>query len=179
MTVVIKEHIIKSPTSLLLYRLNHILCLLMEILYGTVLSCFSHVWLFATPWTIACQAPLSMGFSQGEYWRELPRLPPGDLPHPRNKPSSPALQAGSLPLSHRRNPWNVDLSMTQITYKYKSPTRNIFQEQPPYTLTLAATLPPHDFCCACIFLARIHSLSEDLTPPFLNGTQNHLKQKTK
>ena len=117
-------------------------------------SRFSCVWLFATPWTIACQAPLSMGFSQWEYWSELPRLPPGDLPDPRNKPASPALQAGSLPLSHWRSPWNVDLSMTHITYKYKSPTRNIFQEHPPtHTLTLAATLPPHDFCCACIYLA--------------------------
>ena len=40
----------------------------------------SHVWLFATPWTIARQAPLSMGFSRQEYRSELPCAPPGDIP---------------------------------------------------------------------------------------------------
>ena len=46
---------------------------------------------FATPWTIACQAPLSMGFSRQEYWRELPFPLPGDLPHPGIEPVSSAL----------------------------------------------------------------------------------------
>ena len=41
---------------------------------------FSCVWLFGTPWTVARQAPLSMGFSRQEYWRGLPPPPPGDLP---------------------------------------------------------------------------------------------------
>ena len=41
---------------------------------------FSRVCLFATPWTVACQAPLSMGFSQQEYWSELPFPPPDSLP---------------------------------------------------------------------------------------------------
>ena len=45
--------------------------------YGCVLSC---VWLFATPWTVAHQAPLSMGFSRQEYWSGFPFPPPGDLP---------------------------------------------------------------------------------------------------
>ena len=44
-------------------------------------SC-SHVQLFATPWTVAYQAPLSMEFSRQEYWRGLPFLSPGDLPDP-------------------------------------------------------------------------------------------------
>ena len=57
----------------------------------TVQSRFSHVQLFATPWTVACQAPLSMGFSRQEYWSELPFPPPGDLPDPEIKPVSPAL----------------------------------------------------------------------------------------
>ena len=43
---------------------------------------FSHVGLFATPWTVAHQAPLSMGFSRQEYWSGLPCPPPGDLPNP-------------------------------------------------------------------------------------------------
>ena len=45
-------------------------------------SCFSHVQLFATLWTVACQAPLSMGFSRQEYWSGLPSPTPGDLPNP-------------------------------------------------------------------------------------------------
>ena len=45
-----------------------------------VLSC-SHVRLFATPWTIARQAPLSMGFPRQEYWSRLPFPTPGDLPN--------------------------------------------------------------------------------------------------
>ena len=49
------------------------------------------VWLFATPWTIACQASLSMGFSRKEYWSGLPFLPLGDLPVPGIEPASPAL----------------------------------------------------------------------------------------
>ena len=47
-----------------------------------VLSRFSHVWLFATLWTIARQAPLSMGFCRQEYWSGLPCPPLGDLPNP-------------------------------------------------------------------------------------------------
>ena len=46
---------------------------------------FSWVHLFTIPWTAACQAPLSMGFSRQEYWSGLPRPPPGDLPDPRIK----------------------------------------------------------------------------------------------
>ena len=51
----------------------------------------------ATPWTVACQAPLSMGFSRQEYWRGLPFHSPGGLPNPGIEPGSPALQADSLP----------------------------------------------------------------------------------
>ena len=60
----------------------------------------SHARLFLTPWTVAHQAPLSMGLSRQEYWSRLPCLPPGDLPDPEIKPVSPALQTNSLPLSH-------------------------------------------------------------------------------
>ena len=51
----------------------------------------------ATPWTIALQVPLSVGFSRQEYWSGLPYPSPGDLPDPGIKPRSPALQANSLP----------------------------------------------------------------------------------
>ena len=71
--------------------------------------------------------PLSMGFSRQKYWSGLPFPPPGDLPNPGIKPispSSPALQADSLPLSHRWSPatthswsdkwsWNRCLDISQ------------------------------------------------------------------
>ena len=50
----------------------------------------------AIPWTVARQAPLSMGFSRSEYWSGLPYPPPGDLPDPGTKLGSPTLQAYSL-----------------------------------------------------------------------------------
>ena len=53
----------------------------------------SHVLL----WTVACQAPLSMGFPRQKYWSGLPCPSPGDLPNPGIEPRSPALQADSLP----------------------------------------------------------------------------------
>ena len=61
-----------------------------------MLSCFSRVQLFATPWTVAHQAPLSMGFSRQEYWSGLPFPSPGDLPNSGIEPRSPSLQADSL-----------------------------------------------------------------------------------
>ena len=56
----------------------------------------SRVQLFATPWTVAYQASLSMGFSRQEYWSGLPFLSPRDLPDPGIKPGSPALEADAL-----------------------------------------------------------------------------------
>ena len=50
----------------------------------------SCVQLFMTPWTVAPQAPLSMGFPRQQYWNELPFRPPEDLPNPGIKPTSPA-----------------------------------------------------------------------------------------
>ena len=59
---------------------------------------------FATPWTVAYQAPPSMGFSRQEYWNGLPFPSPGDVPDPGIEPMSPALQADSFLLSHQRSP---------------------------------------------------------------------------
>ena len=58
------------------------------------LSC---VQLSATPWTVACRAPLSMKFSRQECWSGLPFPSPGYLPGPGIEPGSPALQADALP----------------------------------------------------------------------------------
>ena len=57
----------------------------------------SHVRLSVTPWTVAYQAPPSMGFSRQEYWSGLPFPSPEDLPNLGIEPGSPALQANSLP----------------------------------------------------------------------------------
>ena len=62
-----------------------------------MLSCFSSVRLYATLWTVACQAPLSMGFSRQEYWNGLPFPSPGHLPDLEIEPMSlpsPALAGG-------------------------------------------------------------------------------------
>ena len=72
-----------------------------------MLSHFSCVWLFATPWTVACQAPLSMGFFSQEYWRGLPCPPPGIFPSQGLNLSLLHLlhlQANSLPLMPPRKP---------------------------------------------------------------------------
>ena len=69
----------------------------------SILSHFSHIQLFANLWTVAYQAPLSMGFSKQKLWSELPHPPLGDLPDTGMKPTpplSPALQVDSLVLSH-------------------------------------------------------------------------------
>ena len=63
----------------------------------------SHVHLFVTPWTAACQAPLSMLFSQQEFWSGVPFPTPEDLPNPGIELTSlapPELQVDSLPLYH-------------------------------------------------------------------------------
>ena len=59
-----------------------------------------------TTWTVAHQAPPSMGFSRQEYWSGLPFLSPGNLPNPGIKPGSPALQADALPSEPPGKPYN-------------------------------------------------------------------------
>ena len=67
------------------------------------LSCDSE-----TLWTVACQAPLSMGFPRQEYWTGQPFASPGYLPNPGIEPGSPSLQAEILyPLSHQGSPMNA------------------------------------------------------------------------
>ena len=69
-----------------------------------LLSHFSRVQLCATPQMAAHEAPLSLGFSRQEHWSGLPCPPPGDLPNPRIEPTSPTLQADSLPSEHQGSP---------------------------------------------------------------------------
>ena len=85
-----------------------------------MLSNFSHVWLFATLWTVARQAPLSVEFSRQEYWSWFPCPPPRDLPDPGIELASLmslALQAGSLLLAPPGKP----LRMTEQPLLRTSP----------------------------------------------------------
>ena len=74
-----------------------------------VLSC---EWLFVTPWTVACQASLSVGFCQQDYWSRLSFSPAGDLPDPGIKPRSPALQADLFTY------WATRESLGRVSYSY-------------------------------------------------------------
>ena len=90
-------------------------CCRLNTVPSCVLSRFSHVQLCATLWTVARQAPLSMGFPRQEYWSGLPCPPPGDLPHPWMEPISPAVAA---PLSHWESPMSLQIgpnSSTRVT----------------------------------------------------------------
>ena len=82
---------------------NSALCLESLLL---VCSSFSCVRLFATPWSVACQVPLSMEFSRQEHWSGLPFPTPGVLPNAGIKPGSLELQADSL--------WSVSLFLRDI-----------------------------------------------------------------
>ena len=79
----------------------------------------THVRLFATPWTVVPQVPLSMGFSRQEDWGGLPCPPPGDLLKRWMEPASPALQADSLPTE----PPGMAIS-TLLQYKVKTKEKN-------------------------------------------------------
>ena len=88
----------------------------------------SRVWLFATPWTLVHQAPLSMRFPRQEYWNGLPFSSPGDLPDPGMEPGSPSLQADSLPSETPNWPMrvNVSLSFTSHANKWANRGRSWF-----------------------------------------------------
>ena len=90
----------------------------------------SRVWIFVTPWTVACQAPLSMGFSRQEYWSGLPFPPPGDLPDPGIEPVSPAPLASAgrffLPLA--------------------PPGKPLLYQRPHHSLLLTSGYFIHSYC---------------------------------
>ena len=97
-----------------------------------MLSCFSHVWLFENPWTVACQAPLSMGVSRQEYWSGLPCPPPGGSPWPRGQtPVSYLLRllnwkAGSLPLVAPGKPIYIHIPYIYINIYMKGNVQDCF-----------------------------------------------------
>ena len=90
--------------------------------YSVTPSCLT----FATVWTVARQAPLSMGFSRREYWGGLPCPPPGHLPDAGTEPASPvfpALPADSLPLNQQGS--NVAGTTVLFTVLYCE-VKNVF-----------------------------------------------------
>ena len=103
-----------------------------SVLFVSVCACmlshFSRVRLFATPWTVASQAPLSMGFSRQEYWSGLPFPSRGDLPNPGMELRSPTLQADSLPYEPPGKPnvlWYW-LSQTMVQFRQSKIVYMIF-----------------------------------------------------
>ena len=83
----------------------------------------SRVQLFVTPWTMAYQVPLSMGFSRQEYWRELPFASPGDFPNPGIEPGSPAWQADDLP---SEPPGKSSTLLSSFSTRFIAPLRQLF-----------------------------------------------------
>ena len=84
----------------------------------------SGIRLFATPWTVAYQAPPSIEFSRQEYWTGLPLPSPGDLPDPGMKPGSPALQADILPSEPPGKPLHTIPLPIQIQFLTEGPGVN-------------------------------------------------------
>ena len=107
----------------------------------------SHVQLFVTPWNVAYQAPLSMGFSRQECWSGLPFPSPGDLPNPGINPRSPALQADALP----SEPWIPPKKDTPCPRAKEKPQQDItrgeitFRIKPGSPTLQADALPSEPF----------------------------------
>ena len=89
------------------YAGHHLSCIILDRACVCTQS-LSRVRLFATPWTVAHQAPLSMDFPRQEYWSGLPSPSPGDLLNPGIEPGSPALVGRFLTLNHQGSPVILD-----------------------------------------------------------------------
>ena len=134
-----------------------------------MLSRFSHVWLFATLWTIACQGPLSMGFSRQKYWIELPCPPSGGLPDPGIEPvslMSPALAGRFFTTSATwealSGPW-LALYYFFLPYLISTSLCSLFP-----THWVSRMLPPQGLCTGCSL--DIHMVQM----PLLNETSTHM-----
>ena len=78
-----------------------------------IVQLLSHIWLFKPTWTIALQAPLSMGISREEYWSGLPFPSPWGLPGPGVKPVPPALRDGFFTTEPPGKPQNKEIPLTE------------------------------------------------------------------
>ena len=155
------------------------------VLSSCMLSHFSGVWLFEPPWIVACQAPLSMGFSGQGYWSGFPCHPPGNLPHPGIEPISfisSVLQVDLPPLSHLGSPlsschWLPSLTppqtvLSQITAPFFSSClrEKPLESSPP--LPLPNARPVHQ---QTLLILRLKCLQIPATPHFLH---QHLQVQT-
>ena len=133
-----------------------------------VLSCFNHVWLFATLWTVAHRAPLSMGFSRQEYWSGLSWPPPEDLPNPGVEPTSPVFPASagsSLPLAPPGNslvfvlespfPWYGHSHSYRMPYH---PSESVKQVTCPVEIPKAVSVLEPQLHKPCYFMHLTQSL---------------------
>ena len=131
--------------------------------HAWVLSCFSRIWLFATPWTVAHQAALSMGFSRQEYWSGSSFPSPGDPPDPGIEPRSlmsPAL-AGRLfttkpPGKPQRTVWSFFKKLkTELLYDLAIPLLGIY---PDNTIIWKDT-------CTSVFIATLFTIAKTCKQP--------------
>ena len=112
----------------------------------------SRVWLSAIPWTVAYQAPPSMGFSRQEYWSELPFSSPGDLPKPGIRPRSPSLQAAALPSEPPGKPQGKDLT------RKKQEQRQVSEfSSPPWSHALPHGIILFRLLCALLQACDLYS----------------------
>ena len=101
-----------GKTQLIVTAKNVLCCCLVTKLYSS---------LFATPWTVACQTPLSMGFSRQEHLSGLPFPSPRDLPHPGIESASPAWQLDSLLTTESPGEPQNDLRQSQMSWGQNHP----------------------------------------------------------
>ena len=138
--------------------------------YMCLLSCtqwLSHVWFFETLWTIARQAPLSMGFSRQEYWSGLPFPPPGNLPDPGIKLAfltSPALVGGFFTTSVQFSSVTQSCPTLCDPMNRSTPRLPVHHQLPESTQT-------HVHCVSDA-IQPSHPLSSP-SPPALNLSQYH------
>ena len=147
---------LKLPSNtVFLISLYPVICLLSQSLTPTCLLISYTMWVCAQlcptllqpPWTVACQAPLSMKFSRQEYWSGLPFPSPGDLPNPGIKPGSPTLEADSLLPETPGKP----LSYTILQPKHRHRSH-------PATLSPSGSHTPHPTKPALLHLPLSHFL---------------------
>ena len=117
-----------------------------------------------TPWIVARQAPLSMGFSRQEYWSGLPFPTPGDLPNPGMEPRSPALLVDSLPAEPSGNScWMEGNLFFLSSFRAHQVTvhdgRNCWWLQDPFFADMGGNIP---FCCHPVCLIYMLSTSWEM-----------------
>ena len=104
------------------------------------------VWLFATPWTVDCQSPLSMGFSRQEYWSRLPFPLPGDLPNTGIEPVflvSPVLASGFFTTESPRSSGKVSgWPRSSFEFFHTNVRKNPIEFWPTQYLTHVISLNP-------------------------------------